>query len=74
MEPEGTLPPYPESINPVLTLTRISSWYILILFSHLRPYLPSCLHSGFPTKIVYIPFLTALDLSTIIVFGEQYEI
>jgi len=54
MEPEGTLPPYPESINPVLTLTRISSWYILILFSHLcKDLITGIFPSGFPTNIVY---------------------
>jgi hypothetical protein len=63
-----------------------TSWrFILILSSHLHLCLPSGLfHSGFPTKILYTPLpsptrvawptqLILPDLTTRIIFGEQYR-
>ena len=93
MEPEGSLQhsqapatcPYPEP-NPSSPCPHPTSWiFILILYSHLCLGIPSGLfHSGFPTKILYAPFLfpiratcpvhfNVLDLVTQIIFGEQYR-
>ena len=68
MEPEGSLLqwqvpatcPYPQPTSIQATPLYATSWIsILILFSHLRHCLPSCLFpSGFPTKSLYMPLNT----------------
>jgi len=63
-----------------------TTWiFVLILSSHLRLGLPSCLFpSGFPTKTLYIPLLSPihatcpahlilLDFITLTILGEQYR-
>jgi len=94
MEPEGSLPhsqipatcPYPEPARSSPHPPHLTSWRsILILSSHLRLGLPTCLfHSGFTTKTLYTPLLYPLraawsshlfllDLITRTIFGEQYR-
>ena len=91
MEPEGSLPhsgvpatcPYPQ---PARSTPNPTSWRpTLILSSHLRLVLPSCLFpSGFPTKPLYTPLLSTirvtcpahliiLDLTTRKTLGEEYN-
>ena len=63
----------------------VSSWSILILYSHLQPGLPNGLFpSGFLTKTLHAPLLypicvtcptnpILLDLITWIIFGKEYK-
>jgi len=92
MEPEGSLPhsqlpvtcPYPEPARSSTYPQHPTSWRsILILSSHLRLGLPSCLfRSGFPTKTLYTPLLfpirvtcpvhlILLDSITSTILGEE---
>jgi len=94
MEPKGSLPysqclspvPILSQINPDHATSQLNSWRsILILSSHLRLGLPSCLFtSGFPTKTLYTPLLSPiratcithlilLDFITPTIFLEQYR-
>jgi hypothetical protein len=94
MEPEGSLAqshmpatcPYPEPARSSPYTHILHTWRsIFILSSHLCLDLPSCLFpSGFPTKILYKPLLSAirstcptnlviLDFIAWKIFGDQYR-
>ena len=94
MEHEGSLPhsqvpascPYPEPDRSNPRHHFPTSWVsILILYSHLRPGLPSGLFpSGFPTKTLHTPLhspiratwhahLILLAFITRTIFGEKYK-
>ena len=80
-------PPVPilSQLDPVHTPTSYFLKIILILFSHLRPELPSGLFPlGFTTKTLYTPlspptratcpaYLIVLDMITRTILGEKYR-
>jgi len=84
----NSLPSVPilSQIDPVHPPDPTYRRFILILFSHLRLGLPSCLFpSGFPTKTLYTTLLSPiratcpaqlilLCLITRTIFGEQYRL